>query len=285
MTPIWVDRIGSFDVGRRESKRPGGQPYIPLANPRAFVLHTTEGTTVDGAWQTLNERGSAPHFLVGENRIVQMRPLDVQAATLRDNGGGWHPNDVGWQVECVGKSLGIVHKLTPSTWEPLVALTSFVAEVLGVPLRRPDGWRDDLSDITTMLATNNTRRQTRIAVTFRGILHHMEIPDQDPTWHWDCGALNNTALIAEAKGDDMTPEEKEKLLDAYAIVNAVEDFLNDEPPGDEARRSRKRAYNALKRASNRPEAIPGPAGPAGPQGPKGDVATLPAGSKLQVVED
>lgn len=200
----WINQIGPFAVQRRESPRPDGKPYIPLTNPRAFVLHTTEGTSIENAWNTLNANRSAPHFLVGEGRIIQMRPLDVQAATLRDNGGGWHPNEVGWQVECVGMSLGIVNKLTPATWKPLVALTAFVHETLGIPLRRPEGWRDDLSDIKTMIATNNTRRQTRLAVTFNGLLHHLEIPDQDPTWHWDCGALNNTALIAEAEGDDVS---------------------------------------------------------------------------------
>jgi hypothetical protein len=202
-----------FLVVRRESPRPNGQSYIRLSDPTAFVIHTTEGSTVDGAWNTLNSRGSAPHFLVGEHRIIQMRPLWAQAATLRDNGGSWHPNSVGWQIESVGHASQDVHKLTPPSWDPLVAVTAFMAETKDVPLARPSGWRDDLDDITTILASDNTRRRTRKAVGFRGLLMHLEIPDQSPTWHWDAGALNFTDLIAESTA--LLEDEMDERLDAY----------------------------------------------------------------------
>jgi hypothetical protein len=193
---VWLEAIGPFRVTKRESPRPGGQPYLPLSDPRALIVHTTEGTSVDGAWNTLNQKGAAPHFIVGENRIVQMRPLSAQAATLvTDSSAGFFANSLGWQVECVGRSLGMVHKLTPPSWEPLVALARWFHEQKDVPLRRPAGWLDNCSDITTSLATNNTRRQSRKALGFRGFLGHLDVPDQDPTWHWDPGALNYSALF------------------------------------------------------------------------------------------
>ena len=183
--------LDGIRVEKRESRRPSGQPYIPLDNPKAFIIHTTEGTTVDGAWNTLNSRFSAPHFIAGEGRIVQMRPLWAEGATVHDH------NNLGWQVECVGFSKQFQHKLTLPSWRPLVALTRFMAQEKNVPLRRPDGWKDDCSDINTALATDNTRRKSRKALFFSGLLGHIDIPDQAPTWHWDPGCLDYSALIEE----------------------------------------------------------------------------------------
>lgn len=194
----WLTTIGPYRAQKRESPRPGGKPYIPLSDPRSLIVHTTEGPSVDGAWNTLNQKGAAPHFIVGENRIVQMRPLDVQAATLvTDADAGFWANALGWQVECVGHAQQSLHKLTASSWNPLAALATYFHERQGVPLRRPDGWRDNCSDITTILASNNTRRQSRKAIGFRGFLGHLDVPNQSPTWHWDPGALDYTALFAE----------------------------------------------------------------------------------------
>ncbi len=47
------------------------------------VLHTTEGDTVEAAWRTLGQQNAAPHFIAGEHTIVQCRPLNVEASTLR----------------------------------------------------------------------------------------------------------------------------------------------------------------------------------------------------------
>ena len=192
----WKLTIENYVVERAEGKRPNGQAYIPLTSPKALVIHTTEGTTVDGAVRTLRSKYAAPHFVVGENRIIQMRPLDAEAATLRNH------NDVGWQVEVVGHSKQGVHKLTPSSWAPLVSLVRFFHKELGVPLARPAGWKDDLSDISTILASDNTRRKSRKALGFRGLIGHLEVPDQSPTWHWDPGALNYTALFREVSEED-----------------------------------------------------------------------------------
>lgn len=197
----WVSRIGEYVVERQEGKRPGGQAYRPLTNPHGLCVHTTEGWTVAGAVSTLRKNYSAPHFVVGENKIVQMRPLDAEGATLRAH------NDLYWQVECVGHSKQSLHSLTPDTWKPLVALLSYMHEVHGVKLARPNGWRDDLKDIKTILATDNTRRKQRTALTFHGLVGHMEVPDQGPTWHWDPGALDYSALIADATPTPAPPED------------------------------------------------------------------------------
>lgn len=188
----WADRIGIYRVEKRESPRPFGQAYLPLdANP-SFVIHTTEGSTVDGAWNTLDSKSAAPHFIVGEGRIVQCRPLSAQAATVHDHNARFI------QVECVGRSDIKMHRLSPQTWEPLVALTSYIHHTLGVPLRRPDGWTDQLPS-GEVWAANNSRRISRKALTERGVYGHVEVPNQEPTWHWDPGSLDYAELFRRAR--------------------------------------------------------------------------------------
>ena len=259
----WVQRIGDYDVERQEGPRPGGQAYLPLRSNPSFCVHTTEGSTVAGAVATLRQNFTAPHFVVGENRIVQMRPLSAQGATVHD----W--NDRFIQVECVGRADLKLHRLTPTTWQPLVALTRFVNKELGIPLRRPDGWSDQLAAGTW--ANNNPRRQSGIALQFRGVFGHVDVPDQDPSWHWDPGSLDYTALFAEALGeDDMTDEQKAALRAATASLRGVEDFLQGQVPPDSADPARKQMYKALKRAASEPVPVPGPAGPKGDKGDPGD---------------
>jgi hypothetical protein len=213
----WLTQMGTYKVTKRESARPEGQAYILLDNPLSLIVHTTQGSTVDGAWNTLNSKGAAPHFIVGENRIVQCRPLTAEAATVHNH------NNQGWQVECVGYSKATIHKLTPSSWLPLVALAAWFHEERAVPLQRPAGWFDNCSDITTTLASNNTRRLSGKALGFRGFLGHLDIPDQAPTWHWDPGALNYTALFAEIQtGDeDMSTQDMRAGGAAYRNGNPI----------------------------------------------------------------
>lgn len=218
----------SHEVEKEEGPRPGGQPFIPLVNPRAMVLHTTEGSTVDGAVATLRSKFSAPHFVVGEDRIVQMRPLTAQAATLRDNGGDFRPNSVGWQVEAVGFAKETLHLLSPLTLRPLVAVAAFALVEFGVPLVRPEGWQDDLTDITTILATDNTRRKSRTAASFKGWVMHLEIPDQQETWHWDAGAFDFAAFFEMVRlvgGDELTPEQEEALKRMTTFLDTLTDEL------------------------------------------------------------
>jgi hypothetical protein len=248
----WINgrKLGPYTVEKHELPRPSGQAYIPMTHPVAFIIHTTEGSSVAGALSTLGAGFMGPHFVVGEGRIVQTRPLDGEGATVHDH------NDIGWQVECVGFSKQTVHDLTPESWGPLVELTRFMHEELGVPLDRPVGWQDNLSDIHTVLATNNTRRQSRKALGFRGVVGHLDVPDQAPTWHWDPGALDYSELFAQASGggDEM----------AYADFKAGwKSFQRGEPEpkvdGDE-----RFGWNAAQFAATKP------VGAVGPKGDKGD---------------
>src|SRR5438132_424123 len=81
---IWIEQIFDIEVEHKEIPRPGGKSYLLMAPNQVGVLHTTEGLGIDNAWATLNAHHSAPHFIVGDNRIIQCRPLGVQSAALLD---------------------------------------------------------------------------------------------------------------------------------------------------------------------------------------------------------
>lgn len=185
----WVDKIGDFKV----EKIPVNSGSVLSANP-SFCIHTTEGPTYADAIGTIKSTGYAPHFTIGDGRIAQMRALSQQGAALRAH------NDRFIQVECVGFSSLAVYNLTPGTWEPLVALTRFLHDTLRIPLYRPPTWPDLLGSFP---ASNNSRRQDGYALTRRGVYGHVDIPDQSPTWHWDPGSLNYTALFEAVQGDEM----------------------------------------------------------------------------------
>lgn len=195
--PGWVERIGDFDVSKQEGQRPNGQPYLELVpSTQRVIWHTTEGSTVDGAVGRLREQFSAPHFVIGENRIVQMRPLWAQAATVRGD------NSRAWQVETVGFSKTALWLHTAPTLQPMIALLGFFLD-LGVPLERPTGWQDNGGDIKGVWATEgNSRRTSGRALDFVGHVTHLEWPENT---HWDMGAFNWTRIFELVEADMEDP--------------------------------------------------------------------------------
>ena len=214
----WVDRIGPYRVEWRESRRPSGQAYLSLGANPSFCIHTTEGTTVDGAWSTLDSKHAAPHFIIGQDRIVQCRPLTAQGAALVSH------NDRFIQVEVVGRSSLALWLPAEPSLGPLVALSAFV-HGLGVPMYRPPEWSDLLADRTW--ANDNPRRQDRYALSRRGFYGHVDVPDQSPTWHWDPGSLHYASLFDRVRGsaptpeDEMTEEQKQMLREALALAKGA----------------------------------------------------------------
>jgi len=251
--PGWVD-VPGFSVERNEGRRPGGQKFLTLlASTKRVIWHTTEGSSVDGAVSTLKANFSCPHFVIGNGRIVQMRPLWAEAATVRGD------NSRAWQVECVGFSKQQLWLPDEGTRRPMVALLKFFLRELDVPFTRPLGWKDDLSDIEGTLATEgNSRRVSNRAPGFVGHVMHLEWPENT---HWDQGAIRWTTLLDSAGqgDDDMTDAEKAQLakaldlaLNSQAALSGVDDFLDGTPPPDTAREARKHMYRALRRAAAQP---------------------------------
>jgi hypothetical protein len=197
----WLDEVFGFNVERREIKRSGGRPYFPISNTGVGVLHTTEGDTVDGAWSTLNGNFSAPHFITGENRIVQCRPLTAQGAALRANAPHNPNREAQIQIEMVARSSQSLWLPVDGTLQPTVALMAYCAQNLGIPLRIPVDWPDDCSDVPLPWAAENARRikaADGLWPTETGWWMHMEVPWQQPSWHWDCGAVKRSVMIQMA---------------------------------------------------------------------------------------
>jgi len=216
--------MGSYVVEHKEIRRPSGQAYYTLGANPSFCIHTTEGSTVSGAWSTLAGKFAAPHFIIGENRIVQCRPLNVQGAALRSH------NDRFIQVEMVGHSSLALWFPAEASGGPLVALTKYLHDHLGVPLYRPPEWSDKLAG--SYWAYDNPRRKDRYALTRRGVYGHLDVPDQSPTWHWDPGSLDYTELFRRVGGttppaqeDEMTEEQKEMLREALQKARAAVDAV------------------------------------------------------------
>jgi hypothetical protein len=224
----WVDKIGHHKV-HRVPVGSGGR--LATAHPSA-CLHTTEGSTFDGAVGTIRSTGFAPHFTVGDDQIAQMRPLSSQGAALRAH------NDLYIQIEAVGFSKLQVHDLTPGTFRPLSVLAAWLHDHMGIPLERPKQWPDNLGG--GMWADNNPRRQSGIALHFPGWVGHIDVPDQSPTWHWDPGAFDYSALFAAAgKETDvgLSKEEQSDLEYAGGLRHGLENELGKgEPPHDGPRR-------------------------------------------------
>ena len=198
----WINGdVFGFAVERKEIGRPGGKPYYPLAPDGTGRLHTTEGSTVAGAFAALADTRDAPHVIIGERRIIQCRPLNVQAAAL--HGGPVNCNKGPIQIEMVACSKQELWLPEPGTLDPVVAFIAWCSANLEIPLAVPYDWPDDLSDCSRPLAAHNTRRQ-RFEADWpsipKGWYMHLETGWQGPTWHWDCGAIQRSEMIQRARG-------------------------------------------------------------------------------------
>lgn len=204
----WLTQIGKFKVEKKEIKRPGGKPYYLTSSTGIGVLHTTEGNSVDSDWKTLNKDASAPHFITGENRIVQCRPIGAQAAALRTNPPVYPNVDAQVQIEmsCKTKMEGNAPALwipMPAVLEPTLAVMAWCAKNLGIPLQKPANWPDDGLDLKgTIWAANNKRRKQAAEGLWpkgKGWWMHLEVPAQQKSWHFDCGALRRTEMFRLAE--------------------------------------------------------------------------------------
>lgn len=235
----WIDRIYGTKVEKHlvSGGVAGGMDRDP-----SFCIHTTEGSTLDGALGTIDGTGYAPHFTVGEDRIVQQRALSTTGSALRSH------NDHFVQVECVGFSKENVHELTLPTWRPLVLLSRWVHTELHIPLYRP--WGDQLPPGS---ASNNPRRRQGYALTRRGFYGHVDVPDQAPTWHWDPGSLAYKALFKQIRdgGDDMTEEQLQRLKDTEAWQAGYEAYAIEgkTTPGKDWSNAKLRGFRAARRVA------------------------------------
>lgn len=247
MTAAWPTSVFGIPVVRD----PIGSAGRLLA-PVNVVLHTTEGPENGDPRPTFEARGDAPHFAVSAKNggtIWQLRSLDEWAAALRHGTvppGAASPNAHAVQIEICGFTGGgkggtAAWSLSPLMLRLVAACVAYMAQHHSIPLIVPNPtWKDDCSDMRLPWAANNSRRQW--AAQFgnwprkRGVWAHVEIPWQDPTWHYDCGALNRTAIIEAAlallhppppNGGDMAGEADQVFAFALKTGATVGDIGGD----------------------------------------------------------
>ena len=196
---LWLTDLTlfGFQVEKHELPRSGGRPYHSMPTDGGIlVIHTTEGGNVSGAISTLATKFSGPHFVVGENRIVQTRPIGVQGASLHAPENQYPVI----QIEAVGLSKVTLYSLPASTHKPLVAVIAWAVKNLNVPLKRPSAlWRDDCLDMPLPWASNNKRRRSGVWPNAKGIYGHVDCANQQPSNHWDPGCLSYTDLFASVQ--------------------------------------------------------------------------------------
>lgn len=212
--------IFGFKVEKRVIPRPGGAKFMFNSHTQIGVLHTTESSTVERSFASLNKDHSAPHFIVGEGRIIQCRSLTHQAAALRGGAPCFANAQASIQIEMVGfTGGGKDSSTTTEVWLPkkevllpTVAIMAFCAgNGIDIPLQVPnENWKDDASDMPLPWAAGpprkpqsaiNKRRKAAAAGDFprlKGWWMHVEVPCQSPEWHHDCGRLRRRDMLRMA---------------------------------------------------------------------------------------
>lgn len=179
---------------RIAADRPGGT-YEP-GTPWRLVLHTTEGSSVDGVVQRYRETTNWPHLTIDPHRrrTVQHLPFTVAARALKRPAGTVATNGAhAVQVEMVGFAA------QTATWRPEVVdwLGRALAPVL-----------DGLGIARTAPAFGpDNRRPPRMSppdwLRFAGVCGHQHVPNND---HWDPGDFPITRFLAATRGTAAPPQ-------------------------------------------------------------------------------
>lgn len=194
---------------------------------RKLLLHSTEGSTIEGAVGAYRAHNSWPHLTVDcpRRRVVQHLPLDVAARALRNHSGGVQTNREGTicvQVELVGTATD------PSSIGSAADLDWFGSEVVapiarltGVPLRSSVTW-------AAYPGSYGLGAGQRLSASawdaYSGLLGHMHAPENT---HGDPGALDVDRILAAAGGSTSTPEEWDTMASKNEIKAAVREVLDE----------------------------------------------------------
>jgi hypothetical protein len=217
MADIWLPGYERWSL-------PGvpGLAYDEPDDPKA-VLHTTEGSSIDGAVSAY--KAYPPQLIVDpvRRRKVQHIPLNRAGYAL------WNADADDsrcYQVEIVGFASQ-THLWSDDTLRWLgEELARPLHEYGGVPyVVAPGGFRRD-GEMPYALASASSRlRLTQAALdSFSGFLGHQHIPGDS---HWDPGGLNVPKILAYAQGDpDMNiwdivnfrPNRNQNLFDAVEQI-------------------------------------------------------------------
>lgn len=186
-----------------------GRPYDESSHPK-ICLHTTEGSTIEGAERTFAR--VPPHVGVEFRRRLrhQYLPLDRCSFSLR---GDENDDEFIVQIEIVGFA-GSPPGRAECEWLGAEVVAP-IARAIGCPLKpAPQGFHGDGEGFTLASTTSPIRfRSVADLRNFSGVLGHQHAPAPDE--HWDPGRIDiDTILQAAIHGDDdmpFTPEQIENL--------------------------------------------------------------------------
>lgn len=160
---------------------PGSSPGNYISAPWKIVIHSTEGSSAEGAFGAYQSRGIFPHFTVDQYRIYQHIDSSISASAVLNESGGVETNRArAIQIEMVGfadspKNQTMLGKVAE--------VCAWVEEVHGVahvwPAGRPKG------------SGGPHNRSSSLWMNESGYYGHSQVPENS---HYDPGALSDEEL-------------------------------------------------------------------------------------------
>ncbi len=177
---IWLDGV---EILRSTVNGPVFRSF-----PWRGVLHTTEGSSLDGAIQSFRSTNFWPHFTIEPNtlRVVQHLPLTIGARALSDSATVENAAHA-IQIEIVGFASE-----TPN-WAPeqLAFIRDVIRQIMSqVPIPKQSGL--SFLDQTGVNTHPGNRLSVKDWQVFSGWCGHQHVPGEG---HWDPGAIDITTLL------------------------------------------------------------------------------------------
>lgn len=201
-------------------------PYTSTVDK--FLIHTTEGGTIEGAVAAYRTNNSWPHLTVDcrfgrRYRRCGHLDLSVSARSLKNMAGGVQTNTDGVvQVEVVGSAKD------PSeidwAWFALNVIEPICVPLM-IPCVSPLVW----APYPASYGQNAPQRLSADQWTkYKGILGHQHAPEND---HGDPGAIPIALILNSLTEDDMSAEDVKKITDAMAAMEKriVDQVIGSKP--------------------------------------------------------
>jgi hypothetical protein len=198
-----------------------GNSAGPYTSPLdKFLIHTTEGGSIDGAISAYRANNSWPHLTVDARvgrapTITGHLDLDVAARSLRNMAGGVQTNTDGViQIEVVGNAANPAGIDWAWIGEHVVGP---ICQTMGIPVHSTVRW----VPYPQSYGLNASQRLSGAAWTaFQGVLGHQHAPEND---HGDPGAIPILVVLDAAKqaGGPVPkpPEEDDEMIPVYGVQN------------------------------------------------------------------
>lgn len=202
------------DAERIIADRPGGS-YSGVS--WRLVLHTTEGSTIEGAVGAYRQYGSWPHMTIDcrKRRITQHYPFSVAARALKRPRGTVATNGANAiQVELVGFAKDTANwSAEDVAW--LGQVLGSVMDAHDIERRSPAFVGSDTGGIASPLSPYRFKDADWLA--FNGVCGHQHVPNND---HWDPGRFQIARFFAASTPE--SPSEEDDMAYRYDAIQHVD---------------------------------------------------------------